>query len=81
VASVLGELSAVLQSDRTEQSTHGLSVSAVRFYSDAGIVTPTGHTDAGYRLYDIQAIDRLEFVRTLRELGSGLDDIRRLLAG
>ncbi|WP_328611139.1 MerR family transcriptional regulator [Amycolatopsis sp. NBC_00345] len=58
----------------------GLSVSAVRFYADAGIVTPTGHTEAGYRLYDVQAIARLELVRTLRELDAGLDDIRRLLA-
>lgn len=59
----------------------GLSVSAVRFYSDAGIVTPTGHTEAGYRLYDIEAIARLELVRTLRELDAGLDEIRQLLAG
>ncbi|KAB8191501.1 MerR family transcriptional regulator [Nonomuraea phyllanthi] len=59
----------------------GLSVSAIRFYSDAGIITPTGHTDAGYRLYDVQAIARLELVRTLRELDAGLHDIRRLLDG
>ncbi|MFC6091325.1 MerR family transcriptional regulator [Saccharothrix lopnurensis] len=57
----------------------GLSVSAVRFYADAGVVPPTGHTDAGHRLYDVGAIARLELVRTLRELGAGLDDVRRLL--
>ncbi|MFI7125186.1 MerR family transcriptional regulator [Nonomuraea sp. NPDC050153] len=59
----------------------GLSVSAIRFYADAGIIAPSGRTDAGYRLYDVQAIARLELVRTLRELDAGLDDIRRLLAG
>ncbi|WP_219470190.1 MerR family transcriptional regulator [Nonomuraea rhizosphaerae] len=59
----------------------GLSVSAVRFYSDAGIIAPTGHTGAGYRLYDVHAIARLELVRTLRELDASLDDIRRLVAG
>jgi DNA-binding transcriptional MerR regulator len=58
----------------------GLSVSAIRFYSDAGVIAPTGHTGAGYRLYDVHAIARLELVRTLRELGASLDDIRRLLA-
>src|SRR5688500_17588206 len=58
----------------------GLSVSAIRFYSDAGIITPTAHTGAGYRRYDIRAVARLELVRTLRELGAGLDDIRQLLA-
>lgn len=59
----------------------GLSVSAVRFYSDAGVITPTGLTEAGYRLYDIHAIARLELVRTLRELDAGLEDIRRVLDG
>jgi DNA-binding transcriptional MerR regulator len=58
----------------------GLNVSAIRYYSDAGVITPTGRTDAGYRLYDIHAIARLELVRTLRELDASLDDIRRLLA-
>ncbi|MBE1488248.1 MerR family transcriptional regulator [Plantactinospora soyae] len=58
----------------------GLSVSAIRFYSDAGIITPAGHTGAGYRRYDIRAIASLELVRTLRELGASLDDIRQLLA-
>lgn len=58
----------------------GLSVSAIRFYADAGVIAPTGLTDAGHRLYDVDAIARLELVRTLRELGAGLDDIRRLLA-
>ncbi|MFK0103777.1 MerR family transcriptional regulator [Streptomyces sp. NPDC091217] len=58
----------------------GLSVSAIRFYADEGVVTPTGLTDGGFRRYDVHAIARLELVRTLRDLGAGLDDIRRVLA-
>lgn len=59
----------------------GLSVSAIRFYSDAGVIAPTRLTEAGYRLYDLHAIARLEFVRTLRELDVGLEEIRRVLGG
>ncbi|SDJ07250.1 DNA-binding transcriptional regulator, MerR family [Lentzea albidocapillata subsp. violacea] len=59
----------------------GLSVSAIRFYSDEGIVVPAEVTAAGHRLYDVHAIARLEFVRTLRDLDAGLDDIRHLLEG
>ncbi|ROO59842.1 DNA-binding transcriptional MerR regulator [Micromonospora sp. Llam0] len=59
----------------------GLSVSAVRYYADAGVVTPATSTPAGHRLYDVSAIARLELVRTLRELDAGLDEIRRVLAG
>lgn len=58
----------------------GLSVSAIRFYADEGVVAPTSHTDGGYRLYDIAAVARLELVRTLRDLGASLEDVRRLLA-
>jgi len=58
----------------------GLSVSAIRFYADEGVVTPTGFTQGGFRRYDVHAIARLELVRILRDLGAGLDDIRRVLA-
>lgn len=58
----------------------GLSVSAIRFYADEGVVPPTRLTEGGFRQYDVAAIARLELVRTLRDLGAGLDDIRRVLA-
>jgi DNA-binding transcriptional MerR regulator len=59
----------------------GLSVSAIRYYSDAGLIAPTRVTEAGYRLYDIRAIARMEMIRTLRELDAALGDIRQLLEG
>ncbi|MEU4539181.1 MerR family transcriptional regulator [Streptosporangium sp. NPDC023825] len=59
----------------------GLSVSAIRYYSDAGVIAPTRVTEVGYRLYDVRAIARLELIRTLRDLDAGLDDIRQLLDG
>ncbi|MGB3377025.1 MAG: MerR family transcriptional regulator [Microbacterium sp.] len=59
----------------------GLSVSAIRYYSDEGLVQPTDETDGGHRLYDAEAIARLEFIRTLRDLDTGLDQVRRVLTG
>ncbi|GAB2477935.1 MerR family transcriptional regulator [Promicromonospora xylanilytica] len=59
----------------------GLSVSAVRFYSDEGIVPATEVTPAGHRLYGPEAVARLDFIRTMRELGTGLEQIRQVLAG
>lgn len=58
-----------------------LPVKTIRFYSDEGLVPPTDRTAAGYRLYDVTALARLELVRTLRELGLGMADIERVLAG
>ncbi|MFJ2558636.1 MULTISPECIES: MerR family transcriptional regulator [unclassified Streptomyces] len=57
----------------------GLTVKTIRFYSDAGIVPPTGRSPAGYRLYDIDAVTRLDLVRTLRDLGLDLPAIRKVL--
>ncbi|MFF5299396.1 MerR family transcriptional regulator [Streptomyces sp. NPDC013161] len=54
----------------------GLTVKTVRFYSDRGIVAPTDRSPAGYRLYGIDAVARLDLVRTLRELGLDLSTIR-----
>lgn len=59
----------------------GLTVSAIRFYSDEGIVSPAELTEAGHRRYDLHAIAQLELIHTLRELGARLDEIRRLLDG
>ncbi|WP_033343171.1 MerR family transcriptional regulator [Catenuloplanes japonicus] len=59
----------------------GLSVSAIRYYADTGVVVPSAGSPSGHRLYDVSAIARLELVRTLRELDAGLDEIRRVLAG
>lgn len=57
----------------------GLSVRTIRFYSDAGVVPATSRTAAGYRLYDVEAVARLDLVRTLRDLGVDLGTVRRVL--
>ncbi|MFD8395421.1 MerR family transcriptional regulator [Streptomyces sp. NPDC059680] len=56
-----------------------LSVKTIRFYSDQGLVVPASRTPAGYRRYGPEAVARLALVRTLRELGLGLDVIRRIV--
>ena len=58
----------------------GLSVRTIRFYSDSGLLPPTERTHAGYRMYDIHALTRLKFVRTLRELGVDLPTVNRVLS-
>ncbi|MEV4159319.1 MerR family transcriptional regulator [Nonomuraea dietziae] len=57
----------------------GLTVKAIRFYADRGIVPPTDRSPAGYRRYGIDAVARLDLVRTLRDLGLDLSTIRKVL--
>lgn len=57
----------------------GVPTRTVRFWSDAGLVSPAGRSAAGYRLYDAESVVRLELVQTLRELGLGLDLVHEVL--
>lgn len=57
----------------------GVPVRTIRFWSDEGVLPETDRTTANYRRYDARAVARLDLVRTLRELGLGLDDVRGVL--
>jgi DNA-binding transcriptional MerR regulator len=57
----------------------GVPVRTIRFWSDEGLLPETDRSPAGYRRYDAAAVARLDLVRTLRELGLGLDDVREVL--
>jgi DNA-binding transcriptional MerR regulator len=59
----------------------GLPVRTLRFWSDEGAVPPVARSASGYRLYDAGSVARVELVRTLRELGLGLEDVCRVLSG
>jgi DNA-binding transcriptional MerR regulator len=61
--------------------TTGLTVRTIRYWSDEGVLSPVTRSTGGYRLYDAQSVARLELIHTLRELGLGLDDVRKVLAG
>ncbi|MFC9681372.1 MerR family transcriptional regulator [Streptomyces sp. NPDC056948] len=57
----------------------GLTVKTIRYYSDQGIVPPTDRSPAGYRLYGLDALARLDLARTLRDLGLDLATVRKVL--
>jgi DNA-binding transcriptional MerR regulator len=56
-----------------------ISSRTIRFWSDEGLIPVAQRTAARYRLYDAQAVARLELVHTLRELGLGLPAITAIL--
>lgn len=57
----------------------GLSARTIRFWSDEGVVPATARSATGYRMYDVEAVARVDLVRTLRELGLDLDQVREVL--
>jgi DNA-binding transcriptional MerR regulator len=58
----------------------GFPATTLRYYEDLGLVAPAGRTDAGYRLYDEDAVDRLAFIARAKQLGCTLEEITDLLA-
>jgi DNA-binding transcriptional MerR regulator len=56
----------------------GLTTSALRFYENAGIVTPD-RAPNGYRTYSETDVDALRFVTRSKAVGLSLDEIAELL--
>lgn len=57
----------------------GVSVRTLHHYDAIGLLKPAQVTEAGYRLYDDSALERLYFILLFRELGFTLKDIRGIL--
>jgi MerR family Zn(II)-responsive transcriptional regulator of zntA len=57
----------------------GLSRKALRLYEEMGLVEPAGRTDAGYRLYDAEALRRIELVHRAKVLGLSLSEAKEFM--
>lgn len=57
----------------------GLTVRTLHHYDEIGLLNPSLHTNAGYRLYTAADVARLQQVLSLRQLGFSLEEIRDCL--
>ena len=57
----------------------GVSVRTLHHYDAIGLLKPTAVTEAGYRLYDDAALERMQSILFFRELQFPLKDIKRIL--
>lgn len=57
----------------------GVSVRTLQYYDKIGLLSPTELTDAGYRLYDDTALERLQQILLFRELEFPLKEIKAIL--
>jgi DNA-binding transcriptional MerR regulator len=65
----------------TEVATEvGLTARSIRYYEELGLLKPAARSEGDYRLYDADDVERLRFIRGLRDdAGFSLGDIGRLL--
>lgn len=57
----------------------GVSVRTLHYYDEINLLKPTETTDAGYRLYDDTALERLHSILLFRELKFPLGEIKAIL--
>ena len=57
----------------------GVSIRTLQYYDKIGLLHPSGHTEAGYRLYDDTALAALQQILLFREMEFPLKDIRQIM--
>lgn len=57
----------------------GVSVRALHYYEEIGLLAPIARSEAGYRLYTAADVTRLQQIMSLRQLGLSLEQIRDCL--
>ena len=58
----------------------GLTARSVRYYEELGLLKPAARSEGAYRLYDETDLDRLRFIKGLRDdAGFSLAEISQLL--
>ena len=57
----------------------GVSIRTLQYYDTIGLLKPNGHTEAGYRLYDDTALERLQQILLFKELEFSLKEIKSMI--
>lgn len=57
----------------------GVSIRTLRYYDEIGLLKPTRLTEAGYRLYDNQALEKLQQIMFFREIEVSLSEIKEIM--
>lgn len=57
----------------------GVSIRTLQYYDKIALLHPAKYTEAGYRLYDDTALERLQQILLFRELDFSLKEIKRIL--
>lgn len=58
----------------------GISAKMIRHYETIGLIEAADRTSSGYRVYTQKDVETLRFIRSSRDLGFQVDQIKALLA-
>ena len=58
----------------------GVSVDTVRYYERLKLLPRARRTSGGFRVFGVESVQRVQFIKQAQELGLTLDEIKGLLA-
>jgi MerR family copper efflux transcriptional regulator len=58
----------------------GFSIDTIRYYEKMGLIENVDRSQAGYRIFDDEALKRFLFIKKSKNMGFTLNDIKELLA-
>jgi len=58
----------------------GVSLRTIRFYQQKGLIVPSLRTSSGMRLYAQSDVNRVKFIRRLKNTGMNLEQIKAVLS-
>lgn len=57
-----------------------LSLRSLRHWEEVGLLTPSGRTEGGFRLYTEADVDKIMVIRRMKPLGFSLDQMKAAMA-
>src|SRR5678810_354098 len=57
----------------------GVGVETIRFYEREGLLNKPKRKESGYRMFGPEVVNRIKFIKSVKELGFSLKEIRELL--
>lgn len=57
----------------------GIGIETLRFYEKSGLLNPPSRTESGYRIYNADVLERLDFIKRAQVLGFSLEEIKRII--
>src|SRR2546421_1088882 len=57
----------------------GVNLETIRYYENEGVLPKPPRTHSGYRIFSLDAVKQLRFIKHAQELGFSLKEIKELL--
>jgi DNA-binding transcriptional MerR regulator len=57
----------------------GVPIKTIRYYEELGLLTASGRTEGGFRLFNSEVLARLNFIKRTQSLGLSLLEIKEFL--